>query len=202
MAAPLTYINFYHKKFKGHYLDQEFNLTQLTERFDYNRKNYSKINNSLIDLLLLKEGQIFTLSRFSAIDNSKDKPVEMFVTNIINISDHKIIELWSISTLQISISSPAEKIKSEDLTIESATKKKFIQSLKVATDNLDKKIVLTSREIECLYLYISGLTAKEIAKEFEISYRTVETHLLNIKNKYGISTKSQLKKLFKLVQYS
>lgn len=45
---------------------------------------------------------------------------------------------------------------------------------------------LTLRELECLFYKNMGLTAKEVAQKLNISYRTVETHLENIKIKSGM----------------
>ena len=51
---------------------------------------------------------------------------------------------------------------------------------------------LTSREYQCLALVAQGFTMKTAAKKLEISHRTVEQHLRNIKDKLGLQTKSQL----------
>lgn len=51
---------------------------------------------------------------------------------------------------------------------------------------------LTSREKECLSLVAQGYTMKNTARKLKISPRTVEQHLRNIKDKYGLHTKNQL----------
>ena len=57
---------------------------------------------------------------------------------------------------------------------------------------------LTPRERECIYYLIKGKTAKEIANIFNISTRTVEAHLIQIKHKLGCNTRSQIiEKVFK-----
>ena len=50
----------------------------------------------------------------------------------------------------------------------------------------------SKREMECLQYYIKGRTAKQIAKELKLSYRTVQHYLENIKCKMGVSSKSEL----------
>lgn len=52
--------------------------------------------------------------------------------------------------------------------------------------------IITSREKACLELVAQGYTMKNAAKRLEISHRTVEQHLRNIKDKLGLSTKNQL----------
>lgn len=56
-------------------------------------------------------------------------------------------------------------------------------------------IALTKREIECLQLTVRGFTAKQIAQELEISYRTVEDYLNAVRGKAGVNSKSELIKM-------
>lgn len=55
-----------------------------------------------------------------------------------------------------------------------------------------KGIYLSSRELECLRLLFTGKTAKMIAKALQLSPRTVEHYLENIKAKYEVSSKADL----------
>ncbi len=63
--------------------------------------------------------------------------------------------------------------------------------------NLDEDIYLTKREAECVFLMLDGQTAKQIAEYLNISYRTVETHYKNAKDKLNCSTKEELNKILK-----
>jgi DNA-binding CsgD family transcriptional regulator len=53
-------------------------------------------------------------------------------------------------------------------------------------------ISLTPRESECLIFLMRGYTAKEVANSMNVSSRTVECHLDNIKEKTGYLTKSKI----------
>ncbi|MBX9587395.1 MAG: helix-turn-helix transcriptional regulator [Gammaproteobacteria bacterium] len=55
---------------------------------------------------------------------------------------------------------------------------------------------LTLREEQCLALIAQGYTMKSVAIKLNISHRTVEQHLRNIKDKYGLCTKNQLVELW------
>ncbi|MBX9587396.1 MAG: LuxR C-terminal-related transcriptional regulator [Gammaproteobacteria bacterium] len=55
---------------------------------------------------------------------------------------------------------------------------------------------LTNRESECLSLLAKGYTMKNAAKRLGISHRTVEQHLRNVKDKFGLNTKNQLVELW------
>lgn len=53
-------------------------------------------------------------------------------------------------------------------------------------------IYLSRREKQCANLLIRGKTAKEIAAQLNLSHRTIEFYIENIKNKLHVSTKSEL----------
>lgn len=53
---------------------------------------------------------------------------------------------------------------------------------------------LTPRELDCIYYTSLDMTAKQIARELNISHKTVERHLENAKCKLGCRTKAALMK--------
>ena len=56
----------------------------------------------------------------------------------------------------------------------------------------NNNLPLSSREIDCLKNILKGLSAKESAGALNLSPRTVESYLYNIKNKFGLHKKSDL----------
>jgi DNA-binding CsgD family transcriptional regulator len=54
------------------------------------------------------------------------------------------------------------------------------------------KAFLTTREYDVFKLVMHGKTMRQIGNILNLSHRTVETYFSNIKNKIGVSTKSQL----------
>jgi DNA-binding NarL/FixJ family response regulator len=56
---------------------------------------------------------------------------------------------------------------------------------------------LSKREWDCVKLCICGKTAKEVAKEFRISHRTVEKYLLQARCKYN--SKNQAELFYKII---
>lgn len=51
---------------------------------------------------------------------------------------------------------------------------------------------LTQRENECLEYYVKGYSYKSIGKKLEISHRTVETHIQNIKMKINLDQREKI----------
>lgn len=55
--------------------------------------------------------------------------------------------------------------------------------------------LLSKREIQCLYLLKKGYRYKEMGNLLSISSRTVETHLVNARDKLGLNSLLNLKKI-------
>lgn len=58
-------------------------------------------------------------------------------------------------------------------------------------------VKLSKREMDCFRWTLKGYTAKKIAKELGISYRTVEEYLVNIRKKTGAGSKAELLEMFR-----
>lgn len=57
---------------------------------------------------------------------------------------------------------------------------------------LINKPKLTSREQDCLYFYMKGFSSKETAEKLNLSPRTIEYYIDNIKSKLGVGKRSEL----------
>lgn len=57
---------------------------------------------------------------------------------------------------------------------------------------IKKELVLSRRQNDCIRLLIRGMSAKEIARELNLSHRTVEDHLLALKCKLKAKNKAEL----------
>lgn len=88
---------------------------------------------------------------------------------------------------------PTEEIVTAIETIY-AGKKYFCESTEqlLQPGKADSREPLTSREQTILLQLASGKSNKEVARDLEISPRTVETHRQNIKRKLGISSAAGL----------
>ena len=73
------------------------------------------------------------------------------------------------------------------------------QLLSIYDIELRIPVKLTKREQECLTLLMRGKTAKEVAVSLNLSIRTIESYLNNLKYKFNCLSKSQLlKKAYEL----
>ena len=57
---------------------------------------------------------------------------------------------------------------------------------------------LTQRELEILALLVKGMSAKDMANELFISKRTVEFHIANLMEKFGVNTRMKLVMAYQL----
>ncbi len=75
-------------------------------------------------------------------------------------------------------------------------KKEFFQKTKIYKYNYKKpdghKIKLSNREIDCIAYIKNNLTAKMIAKKMNLSHRTVEAYLENIRAKFNLPDRHEL----------
>ncbi|KTD06365.1 transcriptional regulator LuxR [Legionella gratiana] len=59
-------------------------------------------------------------------------------------------------------------------------------------DAVDNPFQLSHRELECLFFTLRAMTAKQIAEQLNLSKRTIEFYLENIKNKMRCVSKAEL----------
>jgi DNA-binding CsgD family transcriptional regulator len=60
----------------------------------------------------------------------------------------------------------------------------------------NKLALLSNRERECVYFLSIGYTDKKIAKQLNISPRTVETHISAAKSRLSVATRAELIAIF------
>ncbi len=76
-----------------------------------------------------------------------------------------------------------------------ATFKEGLEKGKYLIESPKGQFFLTKREVDCLYYRSQGSSAKEIAREMDISHRTVESFINNIKIKSRMTNLSEIIKL-------
>lgn len=74
-------------------------------------------------------------------------------------------------------------------TLENHCIANFLKEISCSTNDVKG---LTHRELSCVILLSQGKSNKEIAREFDISPRTVEDHIRNIRGKMNCNSRSKL----------
>ena len=72
----------------------------------------------------------------------------------------------------------------------------FIKETEIKKFKISDFPSLSAREVQCMTLLSSGRTMKEIAKCFDLSPRTIESYINNLKNKLGCVSKSDIIKIY------
>ncbi len=88
-----------------------------------------------------------------------------------------------------------KKLFASDLKVLDANPFEFKLRPKNFEKHTDSNIIppsITKRELDCLFLLAQGLTSKKIALKLEISARTAEKHLENIKIKFNANNRIEL----------
>ncbi len=145
--------------------------------------------------------------------SSLDKPIYTFYLNHIDILEKFI---WYFREYGNQLIKEGEKNKViwfnndadycklvQDLTQMFAKEKDYRAILapqfrikKYPVNNGGSEYYLTSHEVRCLQYLGHGFTCKEIGNMLQISHRTVEGHLRNIKNRLDIQSHNQLLKMY------
>lgn len=82
--------------------------------------------------------------------------------------------------------------------------KTFIENTKLDNyffSNKNEKVHITVREMEIIYCLSCGMTYKEIGNKLGISFRTVETHIQNVKKRLDFPTTDGIIKCFWMSDY-
>lgn len=140
----------------------------------------------LVPLIVLYSSGIFWAYYYSADI--------FFVTQTINLK----LMLYTFLNIIITIAGPNAKINFKfgyDPTI----KAKIVNELQIHVDEYDQLLEkgFSHREIQIYQLLRQGRTNKEIADQFSIEKRTVESHLKNIKTKLGFESMTELRDFVK-----
>lgn len=86
----------------------------------------------------------------------------------------------------------SNQIHKKYLSIDSSNIKQLFPKKIHLNTSISQPIQLTPREISCIKYLMNGKTAKEIANQLHLSYRTIEYYLENIRSKTGCRNKYEL----------
>jgi len=189
--------NIYTQDVVGHSNEQEFNFEDIQNRIrslnEYSSKRlFSLFGKEIVigDLLVFQMRQVWLRPADQGL-------CESHVLVVYRIRNGKVGELWlqsdeEIQDYTLENSNLADYL--DKFSVAAKDKSAFLQQMTDALHFMEKHAVkLSSIEIECLFYYFNGYSAKEVARVMGISHRTVEGYLSNIKSKFNCSTRRELR---------
>lgn len=123
---------------------------------------------------------------------SKEASFSITGLSIFQISGDKIIQIWQFWDRLCIL----EQLAEEPIQTESELSNHYFDLLKgLGMGRCFKDLpLLSKRERQCLRALLVGETAKEVALEYGLSYRTIESYYENLKNKLNCQSKRDLLK--------
>ncbi len=128
------------------------------------------------------------IESFAFAANASDTNLQNYLINHLDLLKNFIFEFWRKGKLVICDYDKASLARFKDFE-----EFKFSQMLEEIPDD---KIPLTIRQEECIRMVAKGYTSKKIAKELEIAPKTVENHILAVKEKALVRNKDEIVDLY------
>lgn len=187
---PLMPGNVYWKNRDGIYLGCNQNIANLANL----SSSECIIGKSIHDILEKKIAERITNEDETIMLNNKEKILEEIG-----------FDLENQPAIYLSKKIPTHNFKGEvtglfGISI-NITRQKNIQLIETTLNKFSNYVIeqkyktlptLAKRELECLYFIIRGMTAKQIGKVLNLSFRTVESYIENMKYKFNCTNRSEL----------
>ncbi|OGT24575.1 MAG: hypothetical protein A3I12_03360 [Gammaproteobacteria bacterium RIFCSPLOWO2_02_FULL_38_11] len=152
----------------------DFDLPILKEDSDFHRKKDLEVQKSQIPLFFYETCTLVL---------NKQIEVQTFKMPFYN-DNGEVAGIYGLST-------PLNTITFKDIASyaeEAGVEKKYLSFMQKQTGGY----FLSPRELECLYFVVKGLTAKQIAKHMNLSFRTIEFYRDKIKLKLNCDSRQCL----------
>lgn len=193
--------NYYTSDFIGHSNSDLFDVEDIKNRVSVLHEYFRDIKHEVKKIMI--SDRLVTISSvvsFAHKKNLKIYEISQFGTYLIH--DGKIKESWLVFDNELgsyrqynleSLQDEADIMK--PFEINQKNREKYIERIIAALKTINRGITLSARELECLYYYLSGYSAKETAEYMDISPRTVESYLVGIRNKFGCKNRIELRNI-------
>lgn len=192
--------DFYARDVIGHFDDEIIHFDDIEKRLIAIRDNTKRCKFEVKKFFVIGDMLAFRVKQsWVTIDDGLFNNLTLF--GIYKFRDGKICEIWATydgdNTPPYTLTNKNFKKHMLPYEMNQKTKTEFLQHLKTAQYLYGLTIKLSEAEENCLYYYFHGFSAKETAIKMDLSFRTVETYLAQIKDKFSCKTKRELrKKLF------
>jgi DNA-binding CsgD family transcriptional regulator/predicted SnoaL-like aldol condensation-catalyzing enzyme len=188
---------FYDKDIICHHGADTYYFEDIRNRGLAIKNNTKNIHTRIIDFCVIYDLIIVKLKQ-SWLDRKTEQFIETPATNIYRIKNEKICEAWFL------ISDKLPSYREINTNFSNATKNfevnqkekwEFLARLALVEKAAPSgKKELTQVERECLFYYIHGFSAKETAAQMHLTFRTVQTYIAGLKERFGCANKLALRK--------
>ncbi|WP_172622717.1 response regulator transcription factor [Aquicella siphonis] len=193
-------IRFIHNLVAGHPLKHKNNKTTVTNSFILNKEYRGTALSTPESCCLFFLIRRKTISEIAGLLNLPVDVISSCVENIKNqLNANSIRDILDISIEKgyINIVPPgvlAQRHHTQNQSLSLNTQKPENSETAILPDNpkADYPVKLTNRELDCARLLMKGCKIKEIASIINLSPRTVETHINNLKMKFSCRDKVEL----------
>jgi len=189
----------------GHYNNKNFYFDDIFKRCEILGKNIKSFHFK-VDNVTVIDDLIICQTRQNWISKKENILHEIRNTLIYRIRGKKICELWTLQDPDATAESYQEinqdfESRMKSVQVEVKSKKTFLDRLCINQYLYSAKSVkLTQAEKECLYYYLNGYSSKETGQALHMSSRTVETHIVNLKEKLNCHSKAALRNCILMVK--
>ena len=185
-----------------HYGESLHNRDDIINRLNYCQAIYTEQQHFILDVVTFGNSIIFR-DKQQGRSKENNEIFNVDLTAVYRIENNKVQESWLMTDVCFNYTANAQKGESDGITghqtalintnIDTAYKM-FTQTIKKKLQRDYAKIELSPREMECLFYTLGGRTAKEIAHTLDLSARTIEHYLDNLKTKLNCNSKSELRR--------
>jgi DNA-binding CsgD family transcriptional regulator len=188
----------YHADVVGHYGDVEINFSDIENRCRYLRDVFTDRSHILHEVIVADDKLIGRDRQIMTHRNSGELWVSE-VTAAYTVRNNKVAELWLMTDKNMDYrETPQHALVNAIPNHDDIGAKKHFRRLiadeKFLVNGKLQKVELTNREFDVLFYTMRGLTAKEIGQRIDISFRTVESYLETLKDKFACDSKADLRR--------
>lgn len=188
---------FYDKDVVCHRGDEIYYFEDVRDRGLAIRNNTKNFNTTIVDFCVIYDLIIVDLKQ-SWLDRETKQFIEAPTTTIYRIKNEKICEAWFLigdklpSYREVNVNfAQATKL----FEVNQKEKWEFLSRLALL-ENAESsgKSELNQVQRECLFYYLHGFSAKETAAKMNLTFRTVQTYIAELKERFDCSNKLALRK--------
>lgn len=150
--------------------------------------------------LITFDNVIVYRDRQMGINKKTEQRLDLEITGVYRMQGRIIQEAWLLTDASFDYKARAGESDGIQVAKAGIVQTDFATGLNSFSENITALLneyypntTISEREMQCLFYTAGGRTAKEIAKLLDLSPRTVEHYIENLKSKFDCTTKVQLR---------